>query len=215
MDAILDVSEEIDYLPEIGRPAKAIKILMDAVGICRGSYNPHYVSSELSQLRQDLFDFKQQAQPLGNASLDMLKKKKQIEDSIHTCEEELKKDKACLKNIQRIVNERKSMTDEYFRLTHRLAKAHQTKPQGKTLQQSINQKDQVLYLWTYLFGLDSMKEILQETIQMVQRPIPVQVDGNLIMSQYAKAKNIDACLKGCGAIDTPVKEEDFDVFELE
>lgn len=122
IEAILEVSAESDYLSQIGRPAKAVKIFMDAIGLCRAVYNPHYVSVELSEARQEYQLLRLQAIQEVKANPETLKKVKEIKAQIEEIESELEQNKKQVQKIRKILAHQQKINSEYYRLTHLLAR---------------------------------------------------------------------------------------------
>ena len=143
IEAILDLSASEDYLPGIGRPAKAIKILMDAIGLCRASYNPKYVSVELSEARQEYQSLKLQAIHDVKVNPKTLKKIRKIKIEIEILEKKLKKNKMCVLKIKKIIAEQENLHAEYYRLTHLLAKAG-TKASDFSITQEFEEDENIL-----------------------------------------------------------------------
>lgn len=123
IEAVLEISADEDYLPKIGRPAKAIKILLDAIGLCRASYNPHYISVQLGQARQDYQALKGQAFHQVKASPETLKNIRDIKAKIEQLEKELTQNKKHVRKIRKMIAHQQEMNMEYYRLTHLLSKA--------------------------------------------------------------------------------------------
>lgn len=122
IEAVLEISAMNDYLPEIGRPAKAIKILMDAIGICRAGYNPHYISVELSEARQDYQALKLQAIREIKASSETLKNIREVKARIEKLEKNLNQNRKRVQKIKRMISDQQKMNADYYRLTHLFAK---------------------------------------------------------------------------------------------
>lgn len=118
---ILKVSADEDYMPDIGRSAKAIKILMDALGLCRAAYNPHYVSIELIEAKQEYKNLMLKVINPVKASPAILKQKKKLQSRIKILEKDLLQNKKHIKKIREINAQQQKMNSEYYRLTHLLA----------------------------------------------------------------------------------------------
>ncbi len=123
VEAILDISNQEDYLVGIGRPAKAIKILMDAIAFCRTAYNPHYVPIELSDARQEYQGLRLQAMQNVKAKTEILQKSRKLQKKISLLEKTLDRHKGQVAKIKKLIAEQRKLTNDYYRLTRFLARA--------------------------------------------------------------------------------------------
>lgn len=205
IDELLKVSKTDDYLAEIGRPAKALNILKDAIGLCRTVYNPKYESIELSQKLQEYEILKFQAKNQGKADLSILNKGKKIKEEIQGLEDELEKNKKHIAQIKKIKVQQKKMYFEYSRLTHKIAGIAEKEKEKQKVSKSaknsknlINQNDEIKYLWYYFYGLDAAKECLSKEIAQVASKHPVQVNGTLVKEVYKRLKENEQQLSAAG-----------------
>lgn len=219
IDAILEISKKKDFLPGNGRPAKAIKILTDAIGRCRSVYNPHFMTSELSELGQKYKSLQLQAVQEVKASVQLLDESEKLKTQIKTANKALKQNKENISKIKELVVQQQKMKSEYYYLTHLIAQTHSKTSTGflkKSLieeldveednhieqeqasAKKISEKDQILYLWHYFYTLDAVKNLLSQTIQKVAPPdakfptlLPVQLDEKLVYHVYEETIKIE------------------------
>ena len=216
IEEVVKLSKEEDYLPEIGRPARVIKILTDCFGKCRATFSPHYVSETLSEAQQTLQVLKLQAVNDGKPAPDLLKKIREKKAEIAKLEEELEEQRSQAKKIKALMENQKKLNEKRYELTHHLARVEtgnikkdddeildenkpspfiKDRPKKKALSQdAISQETQVQYLWMYFYAIDAMKQLVQDEIDKVRRELPVQVDKELIAQVYAEKKKIESNL---------------------
>lgn len=217
IDAALELSDQEDYLPDIGRPAKAIKIVTDAIGRCRSAFNPHHVSEELSQARQKYQEMKLHARNEVKVSTEVLKKIRQMREKIESLEEELKGHKETAKKIKKFIEVQQNLNQEYYKISRQLSRVegkaiknfdeediledldelekglrkqpnNQLPPLSK---ESISPEAQIAYLWIYFYAIDAMKKIINDEIEKVRPHLPVQVDADLIYEVYDESLKIE------------------------
>jgi hypothetical protein len=199
--AISEISAKEDYLPGIGRPAKAIKILMDAIALCRSAYHPHYISNELIEARQKYQELQLQVIQKVKPDPNVLKSMCDLRTRIAEIEKKLNDNKRQAGKIKKIYSERQEFNEIYYNFSRLLAsatppldlnslesKGHQTK--SVISKESISQNVQISYLWYYFYGIEAMEKILQNEIDKIRKDMPVQVDKNLIDQIYKKSKVI-------------------------
>lgn len=186
IETLLKISSDENNSPEIGLPRKAIKILTDAIGLCRAAYDPHYVPSELSELRQA----QEQYEALTIMAIrhvkeipEVLERRQAAKEKIQKFSKQLDKDKNQLKKIRKIIDQQQQTNDKYFKLADRLVQ-----------EDSITQHEQSICLWYYFYALDAIKKVLQVTMNEVSPEIPVQVDAKLINHVYRNSKEIETSL---------------------
>jgi hypothetical protein len=228
IEAVLEKSKLEGYLPGIGRPAKAIKILMNAIVVCRAAYNPHYASEKLCEARQELQNLQQQAIHHVKVDGKILKKIRDQRQKIQNFEKELKQHKREVAKIKKLMEQQQKLNANYYHLTHLLASAvaPQTNsqdsqnnekeddlegvtnenrrtevrrtPKPPISKESIGEDVQIMYLWYYFYAIDAMKKILQDKIDGVKTTMFVQVDKTLIEKIYEESKKLEDNLYAAG-----------------
>lgn len=181
IEAVLELSEKEDFLPTVGRTAKAVKLLNDAVGISRAAFSPHYASEELNSARQDCEVIRTKITYRGKADADMQKQFREVQKIATDLESALEKQNQQVKKIKKIIDCQVKYKEEYFRLTHRLADAKEKKG-------TASEDDQKRYLLYHFYGMDGIKKILQEEIDPIQEERPIQVDEALVRLAYEQCK---------------------------
>lgn len=189
IEAILKISALEDYLPGIGRPAKAIKILMDGIGLCRSSYNPHYIPEKIEKARQEYQALQLQAQSEMKVDPKTLKKIREVKARIEFSKQELEKDQKRVLEIKKLLGEQEKIQNDYYRLTHLIAK-------GKP----VNREMKIKYLWYYFYAYDALKKQLQQKIKQVGNQMVVQVDEKLIYQVYEDYKAVEKQIYGDKAV---------------
>lgn len=212
IEKIVEISKSNSYFPGIGRPAKAIIILMNAIGICRTSYSPYYVSNELSEARQKYQNFQLKAKQEVKVKPETLQKIREARLEMNRIQTNLKKNKTHASKIKHMIEEQQKLHADYYRLTHLLAKVSpityqhlenesnenddvslndlglQSKSKSTISKESIGQDLQIMYLWYYFYGIETMEEKLQSEIKNIRKDMPVQVDKKLIEEVYREAQ---------------------------
>lgn len=219
IEAAIEYSCKDDYLPEIGRPAKAIKIMTDAVGLCRSSFNPHYVLDEVSQARKEYQGMKMQAMQELKVPADLLKKIRQKKVDVDLLEEEMREYKEQAATIQKLIKIQRDLTQTYYKITHQLAgisavpnkeedtvldeqagppplkKAkHSEETMSNQSVESIDQEEKIRYLWFYFYAMDALKTIIKDESEKIREHLPIQVDADLIQQVYEDSRKIEANL---------------------
>ena len=198
IEAILEISNLKEYLPGIGRPAKAIKILKDAISFCRCSYHPDYVSTELSKALEEYKGF---GKPTNDSH--SLKRIRDLRAQINVVKDKLMVNKQQALKIKKLMEEIQRMNANYYKYTHQLAQIaqqddeqfnieeHKKRNQPAIKKESIGRDVQIRYLWYYFYSIDAMKRKLQTEIDKVRPHMPVKVDRELVYEVYNDSKMID------------------------
>lgn len=193
--AILKVIKNEDYLPQIGKPAKAIKLLKDAIGECRHVYNPFYVSPELGEMQQEFQNLKCDAQFEGKVKSKTMKKIKAVKEQIDLIQKKLNVSKKQTEKIKKLIDTKNLFHREYQTLTTTLAEMNRKEKRMKILRSTVCEKKKIRYLWTYFYLLDSAKKLMRGHIDKVRATLPVELDANLINSIYEKHKTLEKTLQ--------------------
>jgi ATP-dependent Clp protease ATP-binding subunit ClpB len=210
IEAIVELSASEDYLPGIGRPAKTVKLLMDAIGLCRACYSPHYVSVELNEARQEYQGLKLQAIKDVKINPKILKKIRDIKAKIKIFEDKLKKNKIQVSKIKKMIAAQQKLNLDYFRLTHLIARAGAKAGHFSRAKEDIK----IRYLWTYFYAIDAMKKNLQNEIGKIRKHVIVQVDKDLIYEVYDEFKAVENLLYGDEVDEYESGDEESDSIEL-
>lgn len=220
IEAVIEFSADENFLPNIGRLAKAIKILTDAIGKCRASFNPYYVSDELSNALEDYEGMRLQAMHEVKVSSDLLQKCRLKKKSIDSLEKELERDKEHAKRIKQAIEQQNKIKAIYFKSTHQLAKMKSSSAittddavlddleerpalqKGQQLnkqatkhspqsQETMSEGDQAAYLWIYFYAIEAIKRHIEEEIAKVNNSLTLQVDEELISQVYDEFKRVE------------------------
>lgn len=209
IDTALELSEDEDFLPAIGRPAKAIKILTDAIGSCRAAYSPHYVPQKLNEGRQHYEALRTRAIHETKPDKALHQQMRELRTNISTMEAELDAQNQKVKKIKKMIDYQVKLKEEYFHLTHLIGDVNE---QEDPPTDAVSEKAQKLFLLYYFYAIDTIKEIIQEEIEQIIEERPIQVDGDLVEQAYENFKFIEAKLNDN---DSDVEEEDSDGEEEE
>ena len=220
IEKVLELSKSEEYLPEIGRPAKAIKIMTDAIGRCQASYSPHHVPKELSEAREEYSGLKMQAAHDLKPNAATLQKIRQVVKKIADIEQKEEQNKQKVQKIKRLIVKQKELKKKYFELTHLIAQAKDRRANQVPI--IVNEEAQKLYLLYYFYGIDAMKSMLQREIDGVRPVRDVQVDENLLNAVFnnfkAIQKNLNeekAVFNNLEVVEENMNEEEEDAEEEE
>ncbi len=189
IEKVLELSKSEEYLPGIGRPAKAIAILTDTIGRCKASYDPHYVSKELSKAREEYEGLKMQAIHDLKPDQATLLKIRQVRQKITEFEQKEDQNKQKVQRVKRLVVKQEELKENYFKLTHLIAQA-KDQPDNQ-VQKIVGKEAQKLYLLYYFYGIEAMKSMLQREIDGVRLSREVQVDENLVSAVFNNLKAVE------------------------
>jgi ABC-type oligopeptide transport system ATPase subunit len=173
---VLELSKAEEFLPGVGRPAKAKHIFEAAVGLCKGAYNPHYVSEKLNQALQKREILKIHARKVQSG--ENLKAYHAECENITTQETMLATHKQQAQKIKKLVVQHNQSKSHLGRLTHTLANHEQAQ---------LDEETQKLYLLYEFYGINAMKTILEREIAEVRPHLAVQVDEALVQRAYDEA----------------------------
>lgn len=220
----LSLSKKVDFMPNIGQPAKVVKLLEDAIGTCRSAFEPHYKSEELKEAQQEYQTMRLQAArdvKVSDVALTALRQKKA---DLEKKEKELEQHKTRAKKIQTDIQLERALHGVYSRLAHQLARVvvgdsskkpedpilDDLAPQKKQKQMplskdAVKKEDQATFLWIYFYAIDAMKKMIDSEIEKVRKDLPVQVDKALIKTVYEQSKQIDQKLTKVESKKTEIK----------
>lgn len=187
IEAIINVSAIEDYLPEIGRAAKAEEIFKTAVRLCRAAYNHHYGDADLDEnqielTRKQIHKIKKIIAHQQKLKTDyyrlshLFSKAVAPKDSDYFEDEDI--DMSCLEDVD-ILDD-----DDYH---------HNKKKSSAPLlsKDSFSEKEQIMYLWYCFYALNSIEEILKREIEKVDKDIPIQVNFDLVDHVYNEIRSME------------------------
>lgn len=189
LDGILEISNKDDYMPGIGKPAKVIKILKEAIQLCRNSYHSNYTSLQLIEEEGKLQSLKSKAifeEVIQEKTWEEICENRKRIQQLKTESESLRKEVGKIKNL---IQEKGSLRDEYYRLTHQFA--HMTESNKATSKNLMENNLQIQYLWAYFYGLEAIKDHLQAEMDKINEQIPLQIDKKLILKIYENLKKVE------------------------
>lgn len=187
IEAVIDRTSSDDYLPDIGKPAKAVKLMMDAIGVCRSSFNPHYLSDTVSEERQKYQNLKLQAEQHVKIPHDLMEKIRKQAEKIEKLEQELAGHRSSAKEIQRLLHMQQAFKTQCFNLTHRIAEASKE----RQLKAPVDGQDQAVFLWLYYYAVEALKKEISDKVSGTRASLPVQVDEQLIDQVFSRAAKIE------------------------
>ncbi|WP_143298897.1 hypothetical protein [Candidatus Protochlamydia sp. W-9] len=187
VEKVLELSKRQNYLPNIGVPAKAIKLLEDAIGKCRWVYSKDFTLLELELAKQELQHMNsRQSRAIRETALEMetyINLKRRIEE----LEKKEKKLKDEIQNIKFLISQQLSLKENYFRLTHQLAKVFSQNSsirEGENRYTGKKEKEQKIYLLSYFYAIHAFKSALQQKIDTIHSQLHIQVDASLIQQVF-------------------------------
>lgn len=181
---VLELSKNEAFLPGVGRPARAKHIFEAAVGLCKGAYNPYYVSEELNQALQEREIMKIRA--CQSQSQERIAEYHRKCADIAEKEKALASHKERAKKIRKFVVQHNQSKEHLGRLTHALA-GHE--------RAQVDEETQKLYLLYEFYGINAMRTILEREISKVREHLAVQVDEDVVQRAYDDAVSFDQQLK--------------------
>lgn len=194
IQATVKLSSKEDYLPDTGRPARAVKIFTRAIGRCRTSFLSNYVSDELRKARIEFECLEKQLKGMVSVSTELKTKFKNKEKEIKGLEDKVGKLKKQAQKIKTYLERESKINEKFGALSHQLTKAKGSKPinnkSEKIRKDSITPQTQALYLWLNFYARTEMRSIIQKEIDKTQVDLPVQVDEKLIHQVYDELKQI-------------------------
>jgi ATP-dependent Clp protease ATP-binding subunit ClpB len=181
IDALIEISAKEDYLPKVGRAAKAEEIFKTAIGLCRAAYQNHYDSvklekDELKMNRKFIKKLKIILAHQQKIESDYSRLTYLFSNAIVKTPHDLENwdiNMDCLEEID-ILDDQDNLKEE--------------DPIQSSTKQSFSEKDQILYLWYCFYVKKAIKEILECEIQKVNAKIPIQVNKDLIYRVYEEIK---------------------------
>ncbi|WP_068470832.1 hypothetical protein [Candidatus Protochlamydia phocaeensis] len=194
---VLDISKSETYLPNIGRPAKAIKIMKEAIGRSQWVYNPTYTLPALDQAVQQLKLLKAKMARRLIESQEDLQAYRMLSDRIVALKEENAVLKDQIKKIKQIKERELTFKDQYFKLTHQLAAVKQNEPVPENHLPiipggPITPEAQKLYLLYHFYGAEAFEKVLEEEMARIENKVPVRVNEALVRQVFEEIKAAEA-----------------------
>jgi hypothetical protein len=182
IEKILELAKQENFLPLIGTPAKAIKLIEDAVGKCRWIYSKDFTLPELEIAKQEVqFMISRQSRNIINTPAEM-QAYRVLKERIEDLERTEKETKEKILRIKNLLSQQLTLKENYFKLTHQLAKNFLENQQGSSSSSKL--EDQKLYLLMCFYAVKAIKTSLQQRINDVRSDLPVQVDAPLIQKIF-------------------------------
>ncbi len=120
------------------------------------------------------------------ADEETLLKIRQVRQKSQLIKQELKENKKKIQQIKVYRDRLSTMSNKYYQLTHKLAKARNLAE--KVPQKKLTQEMQKMYLLYEFYGIDVMKNLLQNELNAMQPKMQVQIDTELILSVFNNLK---------------------------
>jgi ATP-dependent Clp protease ATP-binding subunit ClpB len=179
IDEVVRLSKDPHYLSKVGCPAKAAKIMAEAIGICKMSFNPYFVSAELCELKQKL--------DLETASLQRKKENKRFQmfeeltSRYNALEAKRLEDNAQVEKIKTLIDMKLKFKDDYHRLAHQIAK--------ESKEFKISKRDKNLFLLHDQFVQNIFDTVIRQKIDIIKDRRSLIIDKELII-QASKALKV-------------------------
>ncbi len=186
IEALVEISTIENYLPKIGRAAKAEEIFKTAIGLCRAAYHYHYGALELNEnelkMNQKLIHkvkkilAHQQKMNQDYCHLTYLFSNsivKEAPDDLEDCV--IRMD--CLEELD-ILDDPDLLDQKQF-------------IQSPIPKESISEKDQILYLWYCFYTRKAIEKMLDREMKKVNSEIPLQVNRDLIYRVYEEIRELE------------------------
>lgn len=186
IEAIIELSNEKDYLPEIGRAAKAEEIFKTAIGISRAALNHHYGSLELDE--KELKINHKYIQTVKKILAHQKKINTDYSRLSHFIAYSVVKGKPKNQEKDEINSEELGDIDIFDPDND----VEDEEPQEIINLNGISQKDQVLYLWYCFYARKAMEKVLENEMAKIDSDIPIQVNETLIRRVYDELKDFDS-----------------------
>lgn len=186
VDAVLELSQTENYLPQIGRPRKAIRIMEAAIGRCKWTYNwsdhAQLDSPHLKQARQELLQIERPLSrnltedPVALAAL------RTQRERIRQIQETDQEQKQRIQKIKRIEEQQLIFRKHYFKLTHDLANGERN---------NVSDAQKKEYILSYFYGIEALKTMLENQLNQIDLIHPVQVNEGLVRRVFAESRAAD------------------------
>lgn len=177
IEKVLELSDEEDqFLPDLGRPSKALKIMTSAIGHCEVAFSSFYMSKELAEAQQEELQLKMKIVHQISADDATMSDYRAVRQKIKDLSEELEKHKQQAQKVKKLLNYQHQQKEHYYELTHQLAKA----PQNPTIAEDVKK----MYLLLNFYGIEATKKVLQSEIDKVKDELDIQIDADLVQQVY-------------------------------
>ncbi|MBA2369539.1 MAG: NACHT domain-containing protein [Candidatus Protochlamydia sp.] len=189
VDAVLELSRTENYLPQIGRPRKAIRIMEGSIGRCEWTHNwashGKLDSQSLKQARQELLQLERPISRHLSENPDELVALRALRERVRHIQENDNEQKQRIQKLKKIEEEQLNFRKNYFKLTHQLANGRQLRERGQRDNVSDIQKKE--YILSYFYGIEGFKTRLENQLNQIDPVHPVQVNEGLVRSLFAES----------------------------
>jgi predicted AAA+ superfamily ATPase len=183
VDAVLELSRTENYLPQIGRPRKAIRIMEAAIGRCEWTYNwsahAQLESPLLKEVRQGLLQIERPLSRNLTENPAELASLRQYRERIREIQEIDLEQKRRIQKIKKIEEQQLIFRENYFKLTHQLANGERN---------NVSDAQKKEYILSYFYGIEALKTMLENQFNQIDPSHPVQVNEGLIRAVFAESR---------------------------
>lgn len=178
IEAVIQLSGEKDYLPEIGRAAKAEELFKTAIGKSRAAFNHHYGAikldeGELKKNQKIIFRVKKIIAHQQKMYVDFCRLTHLFTNTIDQNAKKMKEN-VSLKHLDEV-----EIFDPEEDDVEKVMGPLQTKGQ-------FSEKDQIVYLWYSFYAKKAMESLLQNEVKKIHPDIPIVVNESSIKRAYHK-----------------------------
>lgn len=196
IEAIVKLSGTKDYLPNIGRPAKAEEILRTARGKCVATLGHYYGTVNLSEKE------KQKTGKIVNRVKTILAYRKKLSLKFYALNHLFNKAIVGNRSINHIhhdptVSAIKSVgildsDSDDDKKNEKIEKAFGSPHFPKGV---ISEKDQIMYLWYSFYAKKCIEKLLKEEISKIDSKINIHINKKLVEKVYQERKDLDLSLE--------------------
>lgn len=190
VEAVIQLSGEKDYLPDIGRAAKAEELFKTAIGKSRASLNHHYGliqldENELKTNRKLIYTVKKIIAHQQKMYIDFCRLTHIFAKTISQNTKKTKEDAEISLNHLGETDVFDPEIDDV--VDDKIVKSFNTK-------ESVSEKDQILYLWYSFYAKKAMESLLESELKKIHSDIPVEVNEALIKRVHHEIKEVEDVL---------------------
>lgn len=174
VNKVIELSKSDEYLPNIGRLAKAKKIMRAAIGRCQWAYSPQYISEELAEAKDVYKSLEMEQSYKGRNNSEILAKKKTQRELIDRLEAQLTALKNQVSKIKEFLEKRKMFESDHCKIVHQLGNS------ASKLDKELQKK----YLLYHFYGKDAFEVILKGGVDKIKNEIDVEINELLIQQIF-------------------------------
>ncbi|MBA3722461.1 MAG: ATP-binding protein [Parachlamydiaceae bacterium] len=175
VDQVIESSKSTSYLPNVGRLAKAKKIMRAVIGRCQYVFSDNYNSKELAKAKDDY----------QGTALSEVQKRNELRETINASKREEVANKEQIAKIKLCFEKRKMFMTQYSKLAHQL-----------TNKISTSKKVQAEFLLDYLYGKDVFEHLIESQVQPLRsKKIDVEINSDLVKDVFANICKEDQKIK--------------------